>query len=250
MRTPTTLLLLAALTAPAAAQAPQALVDSAQAAYTRGDHARALQLYDSAAAEWTSPGLLYNIGNCHFKLGDIPHAVLYFERAQRLAPGDEDIRANLDLARMQVADRVNELPAFTLGGSLARLRGGRDVDQWARRSLWAGLLLFAALSAWLFVRHRAVRGVLLGLAAVAFIGTAVSTVLAAYRLREATDDSEAIIMVPKVDVRSEPRVGATTLFILHEGSKVTILQEEGGWQEVRLSNGSVGWMPPASLVRI
>jgi len=250
MRTLLLTLLLAGTVGSANAQAPPALADSAQAAYARGDHQRALQLYDSLNGAWTSPALLFNIGNCHFKLNDVPRAILYYERALRLAPGAEDIQANLDLARMQAVDRVNELPAFTLGGFWERLRGGRDIDQWARRSLGASLLLFVLLSAWALVRRRPWRNVLLGASALTFVVTAGCIALAAYRVQEATDSSQAIIMSPKVDVRSEPRDGATTLFVLHEGTKVTILQDENGWSEVRLPNGNVGWMPPSTLVRI
>jgi tetratricopeptide (TPR) repeat protein len=207
-------------------------------------------LYDSLNAKWSSPDLLYNIGNCHFKRNDVPHAILFYERALRLAPGAEDIQANLDLARSRVADRVNELPAFTLGGSWDRTLAGTDNDQWARRSLWAMLLLCSFLAGWRIVRHRAWRGALLGLSALAFIGLSVSLLLAFRRLNETSNASQAIVMTPRVDVRSEPRQGATTLFVLHEGTKVTVLQTNGDWNEVRLPNGSVGWMPPASLVRI
>jgi hypothetical protein len=232
------------------ASTDQALADSAQAAYARGDQARALTLYDSLNTKWSSPDLLFNIGNCHFKLNDIPHAILYYERALRLAPGSEDVQANLDLARSKVADRVNELPAFTLGGSWDRTLAGTDNDQWARRSLWFMFLLCAFLAAWRIVRQRAIRGAMLGLGALAFIGLALSVLLAFRRMSDASNSSQAIVMAPRVDVRSEPRQGATTLFVLHEGTKVTVLQTNGDWNEVRLPNGSVGWMPPASLVRI
>jgi len=250
MRATSLLLLLACTLGSALAQAPQALVDSAQAAYERGDHRLALQRYDTLNHQWSSAALLFNIGNCHFKLNDVPRAILYYERALRLAPGAEDVQANLDLARMQAVDRVNELPAFTLGGFWERIRGGRDIDQWARRSLWSALLLFSLLTAWVLVRRRAWRNVLLGASALAFLLTAGCIGLAAYRVREATDNSQAIILTPKVDVRSEPREAATTLFVLHEGTKVMVLQDRNGWSEVRLPNGSVGWMPPATLVRI
>jgi len=243
-------LLLAGTLGSATAQTPPALADSAQAAYARGDHRRALQFYDSLNGALSSASLLFNIGNCHFKLNDVPRAILYYERALRLAPGAEDIQANLDLARMQAVDRVNELPAFTLGGFWERIRGGRDIDQWARRSLWASLLLFVLLGSWVLVRRRPWRNVVLGMSALAFVVTVACIALATYRVREATDDSQAIIMAAKVDVRSEPREGATALFVLHEGTKVLVLQEENGWYEVRLPNGSVGWMPPSSLVRI
>lgn len=232
------------------ANTDQAMADSAQAAYARGQHEQALALYDSLNAKWSSPALLYNIGNCHFKLNDIPHAILYYERALRLAPGSEDVQANLDLARSRVADRVNELPAFTLGGSWDRTLAGTDNDQWARRSLWAMLVLCALLAAWRIARQRAISGVLLGMSAVAFIALSIALLLAFRRKNEASNSTQAIVMTARVDVRSEPRLGATTLFVLHEGTKVTVLQTNGDWNEVRLPNGSVGWMPPASLVRI
>ena len=77
--------------------------------------------------------------------------------------------------------------------------------------------------------------------------TGLSAMLAAYRVGEITDRSQAIIMLPKVDVRGEPRAEATTVFVLHEGTKVSVLQEQNGWYELKLSSGSVGWAPPGSL---
>ena len=226
------------------------LVARGARAYSGGETATALALFDSANTAFTSPALLYNIGNCHFKLNDVPHAILFYERALRLAPGDADVRTNLELARQKVVDRISELPSFSLGSTWARIRGGRDADEWSRRALWTCLLLFLCLAIAVAVRPRTARRVLFGLSAGLFLGTALSIAFAAFRHDELTDDSEAIIMSPKVDVRSEPREGSTVLFVLHKGTKVTILQQENTWSEVQLANGSVGWMPPASLERI
>lgn len=223
----------------------------AQEAYAAGDHAQALLLFDTVATVYGSAALEYNIGNCHFKLGDIPRAILHYERALRLEPGAEDIRANLDMARQQVADRMNELPGFALGATWGRLRGGRDVDQWARRALWAGTALFLALTLALLTRVRWIRPGALALAGALLITTLLSVTFAAIRAAEVRDDSAAIIMSPKVDVRSEPNISGTVLFVLHKGSKVSVQQEDrNGWTEVRLPNGSVGWMPPGTLERI
>ena len=226
------------------------LVSEGERAYATGDHATALARFDSARTTYSSPALLYNIGNCHFKLGDIPHAILFYERALRLAPGDPDIRTNLELARQNVVDRVNELPGFTLGSTWSRIRGGRDADQWARRSLWICLALFAVLAAAVAARQRMLRRGMLILGAVLLLTTLLAVGFAASRHRELTDDSEAIIMSAKVDVRSEPKDGSTVLFVLHKGTKVTILQQQQEWSEVQLANGNVGWMPPATLERI
>jgi len=64
------------------------------------------------------------------------------------------------------------------------------------------------------------------------------------------DDSAAIIMAPKVDVRSEPRSSATVLFVIHKGTKVNVLRSAEEWLEVELANGSIGWMPSSELERI
>lgn len=223
---------------------------AAQQAYAEGDHRSALDLFDSVATVYSSATLYYNLGNCHFKLGDIPRAILNYERALRLDPGAEDVQANLDLARLQVVDRINELPGFALGATWGRLRGGNDVDQWARRALWGSLALFLALAIALLAPMRWLRRTAYGLA-VAFLALAViSSAFAAWRAAEVRDSSEAIILAAKVDARSEPRKGSPVLFALHKGTKITVLQEQDGWNEVKLPNGSVGWMPPGTLERI
>lgn len=228
----------------------ESLSAAAQQAYADGEHARALQLFDSVATVYSSTTLFYNLGNCHFKLGDVPRAILNYERALRLEPGAEDVQANLDLARLQVVDRINELPGFALGATWGKLRGGNDVDQWARRALWGCLALFLALAFGLSAPMRWVRNTAFGLAAVLVLFTAASSAFAAWRAAEVRDASEAIILAAKVDARSEPRTGSAVLFALHKGTKITVLQDQDGWSEVRLPNGSVGWMPPGTLERI
>jgi tetratricopeptide (TPR) repeat protein len=226
------------------------LASEAGSAYAAGEHARALGLYDSVNTAFTSSALLYNMGNCHYRMGDVAQAILHYERALRLAPGDEDVLANLELARQQVKDRVTSMPAFTLGSWWASFLGGSDPDQWARRSIWTSALLFLSLSALLFVPHRTGRRAVVTMVALTFIGTLVSLALAFTRQRDLARHDEAIIMTPRVDVRSTPDAKGVVLFILHKGTKVTILQEQNGWQEIELANGAVGWTPQGACTII
>lgn len=237
-----------ALSLPLFAQSgTDALLQQAQDAYSKGDHERALALYDSVNTGQTSAGLLFNIGNCWSKLGDVPHAILYYERALRLAPGAEDVQANLDLERSKVVDRVNELPSFTLGSVWDRLQGGKDVDQWARRSLWACALMAVLAAAGVLLRPRAAKRLLFTGASLALAATVLSALLAFYRVQQVESRSEAIIMAPSVDILGEPREGATRLFVLHQGTKLGTLQRQGEWQEVRLASGAVGWLPAKAV---
>lgn len=250
MRTTLALFLLAGSLPLTAQPDVDALLRQAEEAYSNADHRSALALYDSVAADHTSAGLLFNIGNCYSKLGDVPHAILNYERALRLSPGAEDVQANLDLERAKVVDRVSQLPAFTLGSMWDRLQGGRDVDQWARRSLWACALMAAAAAGGLLVHSNAAKRGLYALALVGLVATIASTALAAYRVQQVEQHAEAIILTPSVEVRGEPREGSTRLFILHQGTKLDVLEEQGDWREVRLSSGAVGWLPKAAIAVI
>ncbi len=245
------LLLCATLDARAMSDAQaDSLVAQGQRAYAVGDHQAALNMFDSVAVHFNSAALQLDLGNCWFKLGEIAHAILHYERGLRLAPGDVDLQANLDLANEQVKDRIAAPPAFALGTTWERIRSGNDPDQWARRSLWAVSFFFFLLSGAMVVRAIALRRLLWALCAVAALLMMLCIAFAAVRHAEVRDDSGAIIMAAKVDVRGEPRDGSTVLFVLHKGTKVIVLQESKGWCEVQLPNGNVGWMPPASVERI
>ena len=222
----------------------------ADSIYATGDHQTALNIYTALAGSHASPALYYNLGNCHFKLGNKAQAVLWYERAHRLAPGDADINANLDLARAQVVDRVNAAPGIALGGWWSNFRAGTNVDQWAKRSLWLCLATFVLLAVLLWVQASVLHRVVVVAASVLGVCTLLALALAAYRTVELRNDKEAIVMVPKVDVRSEPRDGGLAVFVLHEGTKLNVQQVRDGWCEVRLANGNVGWMKADALERI
>lgn len=225
------------------------LVASAHEAYAAGDHQQALLLYDSVNTAYTSAGLLHNIANCYFKLQDVPRAILYYERALKYAPGDEDIQANLELAQQQIVDRVNEMPRFSFENTLTRILGGSDIDQWAWRSIWIWALCIALMIAGLLSKNLP-RKLLIGASALAFIAMLISASFAYMRYADINKDSEAIILAPVLDVHSEPTTASTKLFVLHKGTKVTIIQAVNEWCEVSLMNGSVGWIPLGSFERI
>ena len=244
-------LLLVVFTVRALALAPaeaDTLVDRAHRAYAAGDFTGALQLYDSVASHYTSAGLEYDLGNCHFQLNDLGRAILHYERALRLDPSAEDIRGNLQLARSSMVDRVEDLPGMDLASIWERI-GGMDV--WAWRSLACVLLFFLLLAMALTPGRERNWGRAWGIAAggvglLAILAIVVSVI----QWQRFHDRTEAILLEPRIQVISAPKPGSKVLFVLHEGVKLNILQEQDGFAEVRLSNGHVGWLRTATVERI
>ena len=223
------------------------MVDSANVAYGNGETEAAATLYDSVLHVFASAEVHYNLGNCYFKLNDLPNAILNYERAWKLAPGDEDIYHNLRAADRQVVDEINALPMVDLGNSWRRFQAGEDRDQWAYLSLGLCLVAFGLLSFMVIAKRAIFKRISFILAAVVFVFCISSIVFATMRTQELKEHTKAVIFAPKVDIRSEPNDNSTRLLILHEGSKVVIEEEQGEWIEVRLPNGNGGWMRAANV---
>lgn len=214
--------------------------------YESGEYENALNTYLDLGQEQTSASLLYNIGNCYFKLEELPESILYYERAARLSPADDDIKANLKLARALVVDRIAEVPTLELGNYWDRFKAGSDVDQWARLSLWTCLFGFLALTGLFFLKD-VMRKIGIAAVTILFATTLFSMIMAAVRKDEVLHGSEAIIMANKVDIKSAPSDQSTDLFLLHEGTKVELIRKKEEWSEILLINGKVGWMPSDDL---
>ena len=61
-------------------------------------------------------------------------------------------------------------------------------------------------------------------------------------------EDEAVVMVPYVSAKSSPSVGsAQELFILHEGTKVKVIDKVAGWNNIELSDGRQGWVPASDI---
>lgn len=235
------LLLPCSLWAMEKAEADQ-LTLQAQDLYAEGQHAEAAHLYDSVLTHFVSADLYFNLGNCYFKTNDLPRAILNYERAWKLAPGDEDIYYNLRAANRLVVDDIGSMPLVDLSNTWKRFQAGENRDQWAFVSLAAAAIGFLLLVGMVLARLPWLKRSAFFLALALFALSATAVILASMRAHDMNERNEAIIFAPKVDVRSEPNASSTRLLILHEGSKVQLQQENGEWIEVRLPNGTGGWI--------
>jgi len=217
--------------------------------YQDGDYAGAIEAYQAVRDRgFTSAGLEYNLGNAHFKSGSLGRAILHWERALVLSPGDPDTQANLELARSLTVDAIEPMPTFWLVSAV---------------SWWVGLLSRSALivvvaGGWLVLAGGLIVWILArgdtGRAAgrwTAVAGGVVVLVLGAnLLLRElgVTQPERAVIMVEAVAARAAPaQDDDLTLFEVHEGTRVRLDQRTGEWAEVVLDDGKVGWIPLSAM---
>jgi tetratricopeptide (TPR) repeat protein len=232
-----------ALVTPAIAQ--DEIVARGNQAYQDGDYAAAVEAYEAVeAAGFQSAGLQYNLGNAYFKSGALGRSILHWERASVLAPGDPDIRANLELARSLTPDAVESLPTFWLFSAAS----------WWVRLFPRGILLTVVALSWLaltggfgiriLARNEGLERAGNWTACVGGVFVLVLGTNLAIRELGIAAPERAIILVEAVAVRSAPAEDDDlTLFEVREGTRVRIDQRTGGWAEVVLDDGKVGWIP-------
>lgn len=217
-------------------------------AYINNDFASAIQIYESLLQQGEAPEIYYNLGNSYYKADDIARAILNYERALLLSPGNADIRANLEIARAKAIDKVTPIPEIFFVTWIKSLVNSQSSDAWARTGIVSFLLFLASLAVFFFTQHIKWKKAGFSVAVLLLVVTILSNVFASQQKSFLTERNDAIILSPSVTVRSTPSESGTSLFILHEGRKVEIKDNSmREWKEIRLEDGKVGWVPASSV---
>ena len=217
--------------------------EQANAAYNMGNYDSAKIIYEKIlATDMESVPLYYNLGNVYYKMHEYPMAIYYYEKALKLDPSNEEVQTNLAIANHAIVDKIEPVPQSFIVKGWRNARASLSGDQWA----WCSIVFFALLlvSAFLFLRARKTGVRKLGFfAGIVFLLVFALSVVFAAQLKHASEtQDQAIIMAPTVTVKSSPNEASVDLFVLHEGTKVTVVETSNGWNKVRIANGSVGWL--------
>jgi len=230
--------------------APAKAVTKAEAdsAYVQERYQQAAKDYEELLKQGVSADLYYNLGNCYYRMDQMTQAVLNYERALLLSPGDEDIRFNLQMARSKTIDKItpeSEMFFVTWYRSLVNVM---SVDGWARTALVAlivaiVLALFYLFSDRIWLRKIGFFGGILLL--LVFL---MSNLFAWQQKRNLTQRTGAIVIKSAVNVKSTPSKNGTDLYILHEGTKVTVTDATmREWRKIRVADGKEGWLEVSEI---
>ncbi|MDB5024188.1 MAG: Tetratricopeptide repeat protein [Mucilaginibacter sp.] len=227
------------------------LYKKANEEYRKAQYQQAIKAYRQILdAGYQAEDVYFNLGNAYFKLGDIPSALLYYEKAHKLAPGDEDINFNIYFANSKTTDKVEPEPEFF-------------VTQW-----WHGIILFFSVNIlsvlsvlsfiagsgllvlYLFTTVISLKKLSFYVGIVMLFSGLLFVFISNRQLHYFNDHHQAIIFSGSVNVKSGPGDQASTLFVLHDGTKVNILDNNNGWIKIQLANGNEGWIHRADTREI
>ena len=227
----------------------------AQQLFQQGNTAFDQANYDAAISAWQklvdhgyeSQDVFYNLGTAALKKNDLGHAVLWLERARRMGPVSEDLAVNLESARARQGDKV-------VGQGSGEPFVERVALATPRRPVTIGFLVawLGAAALWLLFRflpkgRRAAVAVLASLLLIAAVP--LGALLAAHvYLDQAV--REGVVMSSTVQARELPSATSKVSFEVHAGLKVRLLESDGGFVQIRLPNGLVGWAQREGIAQL
>ena len=227
------------------------LAEEATKMYQEGDYQKAIDLYNEMLSDnMESATVYYNLGNCYYKQGEIAKAILNYERALLLHPGDNDIKYNLTMAQKATVDNIKVLPELFLVRWYNAFVTAFTADQWAYVSviLFIGFLIMAAL--FFHATSISLKKSWFTLGIIMLLVSVMTIFFALKQYHRVTDRDSGIVMTPSVVVRGAPDNSGTELFVILEGLKVQVIGTLGDWYNVRLADGNEGWIAKTDLEKI
>ena len=228
------------------------LWDAANLAYVEGRWADAISDYQMISSMGLESASLYcNTGDAFFKDGNVPMAILYYERALKLDPSYDDARYNLDLLNSTIQDRIDPVPEFVLKAWAREICYIMDSNAWT--VCFFVLFALTLAMALLFLLAPTVGGRRTGFftGIVLLLLAVFSLCFSVWQKNDYMKAEGAIVMRPVTSVKSSPSAEASKdLFILHEGTKVKIIDQVGSWNNIELADGRQGWIPSGDIETI
>ncbi len=227
------------------------LFKKANELYRGKQYDQSIALYDSILKENKTNYLVYyNLGNSHFKQGNIADAILNYERAKTLNPDDEDINYNLKIAYSNTVDKIEPIPLLFYQRWWQSFLNTLPTGIWSLLSVCLLWLTFATGIAYLFAKTVSFKrnAFLASINLLILSGICYYISMASHQL--IYGNHGAIVMEASAYIKSSPDDKSTNLFMLHQGTKVEITEETQGWKKIKIANGNVGWVATEQVEKI
>lgn len=224
------------------------VMQKANELYKNNQYQLAIDEYNKLVKQgYEGTSLYYNLGNAHYRLGKVGFAILYYEKALKFSPSDEDVKHNLALAKLNLVDKVDELPPFFIFNIWEGLLASFSVSGWTIIIYIIFILLLLAVIAYFFSRSVTQQRIsfFTGIGILVLLFLSIS--LLAVKMNKEFNIKNGIIVETSVIVKSAPDNSSKDEFSIHEGLKVRLEDKVDDWVKISLSDGKVGWIIDKSL---
>ena len=219
--------------------------------YAKGNYQQAIKDYQEILKTGVSSEIYYNLGNAYYRTDNITQALLAYERALQLSPGDNDIRFNLQYARSKTIDKITpetEMFFVTWYHSLVNFT---SVDRWANTAIVSIVMALLLILVFLFAPQMWARKSGFYGSAVFLLLFAFANLFAFQQKHELETKQGAIVIAPTVNVKKTPAVSGTDVFVIHEGTRVDITDRGmKQWRGIKLADGREGWLKTSQIEEI
>ena len=219
------------------------LFQQATEMYNEGAYEEAISNYEQILENGEhSAALYYNLGNCYYKLNQTAPSIYYYEKALLLKPGDREIQNNLTFANQMTIDAIEPLPETGLAKIYNSFIGVLAFDQWAYLAVFFILIFVLGYLAYYFLKYSSQKRIAFISSMVSLILCVVALVFAFVQFENYKAEQPAIVFADECLVKSEPNNRSTEVFLLHEGTKVQVLESLEEYNKIQLADGKIGWV--------
>lgn len=225
------------------AQNYNALFDKARILYDQGKYESAINIYLKIYSQGqTSSALFFNLANAHYKNGDIAPSIYYYEKALKLAPNDNEIQNNLQIAKKKTIDRISPQPQLWYQTIFKTFSSILSVEGWANLALITMLLFVGSFLAY-YILNSVLKRQIFFFSSFVFLTISVgSFFIGNTKNQQLKNEKYAILFEKEVSIFSEPNAYSSEVGRLHEGTKIQIIEILQEWAKIKLENGKTGWI--------
>ncbi len=225
--------------------------ENGNALYQKGKYQEAITAYESVfRTKKQSAELYFNIGNCYYKLNKVAPAIYNYEKALLLNPTDTEIPNNLKFAQKLQIDDIKTVEKVGFNKLIQDFTNTFHYNTWGGIAVGLSIVFLLFFVGYYFSQITVSKRLFfLGMFFVMLL-LVVSVAAAIFEKNQYNNDQPAIVFSEIVSVKSEPKVGASDAFLLHEGTKVYVIESLDNWDKIQLTDGNEGWIENSAIKRL
>ncbi len=233
-------------------------VSLAQTAFEQGNQYYQKENYQAAITSFESiinsgkesSEVYFNLGNAYYKLHKVAPAIYNYEKALLLSPNDEEIKTNLDFARKMTIDDIKVIPKVGFHKLISDFTSKYYYDTWAWIAVVFAFLFLAFFAGYYFSQRTILKRIFFFGMFVWLAGICLTAASGFYEKNRIDSEKPAIIFAETTPLKNEPKIGSQDATVLHEGTKVYILESIANWKKVELTDETTGWIEDSAIKEI